>query len=112
MRKPVGRESRPTNSDGLWQTVRNGCFPNQLRANVERYRSFCCADTSAFYRTVTLPDLQEGQSERLLPLWSIEALDNLGILYFDSFLGTINRTLRTESYHYDLYYPGETTETE
>lgn len=38
------------------------------------------------------------------------ALDNLGVLYFDGFLGTINRTLRTESYHYDLYYPGETTE--
>jgi len=38
------------------------------------------------------------------------ALDSLGILYFDVFLGTINRTLRTESYHYDLYYPGETTE--
>jgi hypothetical protein len=38
------------------------------------------------------------------------ALDSLGILYFDGFLGTINRTLRTESYHYDLYYPGETTE--
>lgn len=38
------------------------------------------------------------------------ALDSLGVLYFDGFLGTINRTLRTESYHYDLYYPGETTE--
>jgi hypothetical protein len=38
------------------------------------------------------------------------ALDNLGVLYFDGFLGTISRTLRTESYHYDLYYPGETTE--
>jgi hypothetical protein len=38
------------------------------------------------------------------------ALDNLGVLYFDGFLGSINRTLRTESYHYDLYYPGETTE--
>jgi hypothetical protein len=38
------------------------------------------------------------------------ALDNLGVLYFDGFLGTIHRTLRTESYHYDLYYPGETTE--
>lgn len=38
------------------------------------------------------------------------ALDNLGVHYFDGFLGTINRTLRTESYHYDLYYPGETTE--
>lgn len=38
------------------------------------------------------------------------ALDNLGVLYFDGFLGTITRTLHTESYHYDLYYPGETTE--
>jgi len=38
------------------------------------------------------------------------ALDNLGVLYFDGFLGSINRTLRTESYHYDLYFPGETTE--
>jgi hypothetical protein len=38
------------------------------------------------------------------------ALDNLGVFYFDGFLGTINRTLRAESYHYDLYYPGETTE--
>lgn len=37
-------------------------------------------------------------------------LDELGVLYFDGFLGTINRSLRTESYHYDLYYPGETTE--
>ena len=38
------------------------------------------------------------------------ALDNLGVHYFDGFLGTITRILRTESYHYDLYYPGETTE--
>lgn len=38
------------------------------------------------------------------------ALDNLGVLYFDGFLGTIDRTMRTESYHYDLYYPGDTTE--
>ncbi len=38
------------------------------------------------------------------------ALDNLGVLYFDGFLGTLDRTLRSESYHYDLYYPGETTE--
>jgi len=38
------------------------------------------------------------------------ALDSLGVHYFDGFLGTITRTMRTESYHYDLYYPGETTE--
>jgi hypothetical protein len=38
------------------------------------------------------------------------ALDYLGVLYFDGFLGTIDRTLHSESYHYDLYYPGETTE--
>jgi hypothetical protein len=38
------------------------------------------------------------------------ALDNIGVHYFDGFIGTINRTMRTESYHYDLYFPGETTE--
>jgi hypothetical protein len=38
------------------------------------------------------------------------ALDSLGVMYFDGFAGTIHRSLRTESYHYDLYYPGETTE--
>lgn len=38
------------------------------------------------------------------------ALDSLGVAYFDGFLGTMRRSLRTESYHYDLYFPGETTE--
>jgi len=38
------------------------------------------------------------------------ALDSLGIMYLDGFTGTIKRTLHSESYHYDLYYPGETTE--
>ena len=38
------------------------------------------------------------------------ALDSLGVAYFDGFLGTTRRSLRTESYHYDLYFPGETTE--
>jgi len=38
------------------------------------------------------------------------ALDALGIAYFDGFIGTIARTFRSESYHYDLYFPGETTE--
>lgn len=38
------------------------------------------------------------------------ALDELGVTYFDGFVGTIRRELRTESYHYDLYFPGETTE--
>lgn len=38
------------------------------------------------------------------------ALDELGVTYFDGFVGTIKRELRTESYHYDLYFPGDTTE--
>ena len=38
------------------------------------------------------------------------SLDSLGIMYLDGFTGTIKRTLQTQSYHYDLYYPGETTE--
>jgi hypothetical protein len=39
-----------------------------------------------------------------------QALDSLGIVYLDGFTGTIKRTLHSESYHYDFYYPGETTE--
>jgi hypothetical protein len=38
------------------------------------------------------------------------ALDSLGVVYLDGFTGTIKRTLQTQSYHYDLYFPGETTE--
>lgn len=37
-------------------------------------------------------------------------LDSLGVMYLDGFTGTIKRTLQTQSYHYDLYFPGETTE--
>lgn len=39
-----------------------------------------------------------------------KTLDQLGIAYFDGFTGTIHRQFRSESYHYDLYFPGETTE--
>jgi hypothetical protein len=38
------------------------------------------------------------------------ALDDLGIAYFDGFVGTVRRSLRNESYRYDLYFPGDTTE--
>jgi hypothetical protein len=39
-----------------------------------------------------------------------KTLDHLGVSYFDGFIGTVERTMRPESYHYDLYFPGETTE--
>lgn len=39
-----------------------------------------------------------------------KALDSLGVSYFDGFSGTIDRAIQTESYNYDLYFPGETTE--
>lgn len=38
------------------------------------------------------------------------ALDDLGVFYFDGFAGTVKRTLRTESYNYDLYFPGQTAQ--
>ena len=38
------------------------------------------------------------------------ALDQMGVAHFDGFVGSVERTLRSESYHYDLYFPGETTE--
>lgn len=59
-------------------------------------------------RSTTLPRVKVFTTNYDLVLE--RALDNLGVMYFDGFSGTINRTLRTESYHYDLYYPGETTE--
>lgn len=39
-----------------------------------------------------------------------KALDELGVHYFDGFVGTVQRSLRCESYNCDLYYPGDTTE--
>lgn len=59
-------------------------------------------------RSTTLPRVKVFTTNYDLVLE--RALDNLGVMYFDGFLGTVNRTLRSESYHYDLYYPGETTE--
>ena len=37
-------------------------------------------------------------------------MDKLGIFYLDGFVGGYQKRLRTESYNYDLYFPGETTE--
>lgn len=39
-----------------------------------------------------------------------KCLDELGVYYFDGFVGGHEKRLRPESYNYDLYYPGETTE--
>ncbi len=38
------------------------------------------------------------------------ALDDLGVFYFDGFAGSVKRTLRTETYNYDLYFPGQTAQ--
>jgi len=39
-----------------------------------------------------------------------KALDSLGVFYIDGFAGTVERRIHTESYNYDFYFPGETTE--
>lgn len=39
-----------------------------------------------------------------------KSLDSLGVSCFDGFSGTVDRRLQPESYNYDLYFPGETTE--
>jgi len=39
-----------------------------------------------------------------------KAMDELGVMYIDGFVGFHRRTLRPESYNYDLYYPTTTTE--
>jgi hypothetical protein len=39
-----------------------------------------------------------------------KCLDESGVFYFDGFVGSFEKRLRSESYNYDLYYPGEITE--
>jgi len=38
------------------------------------------------------------------------AMDELGIMYLDGFIGTAMRAFRPESYNYDFYFPSTTTE--
>jgi len=38
------------------------------------------------------------------------AFDNLGVNYIDGFSGFQNRTFKPETYDYDIYYPGSTTQ--
>jgi hypothetical protein len=79
----------------------NSLADEKLRDQEELFRRL-------LLRSTTLPRVKVFTTNYDLVLE--RALDNLGVMYFDGFLGTINRSLRTESYHYDLYYPGETTE--
>ncbi|MCK4374402.1 MAG: SIR2 family protein [Candidatus Brocadiae bacterium] len=39
-----------------------------------------------------------------------QAMDRLGILYWDGFTGTVSRRLNPAAYDLDLHYPGEVTE--
>lgn len=39
-----------------------------------------------------------------------QAMDRLGILYFDGFTGTVNRRFNPAAYDLDIHYPGEVTE--
>jgi len=39
-----------------------------------------------------------------------KAMDELGIMYLDGFVGTTRRTFRPECYNYDFYFPSTTTE--
>jgi hypothetical protein len=74
---------------------------NSLKYHRELFRRFLLRSTS-------LPRLKTFTTNYDLLVEA--ALDSLGVAYFDGFLGTMRRSLRTESYHYDLYFPGETTE--
>jgi len=39
-----------------------------------------------------------------------KAMDKMGIIYIDGFIGTTERAFRPESYAFDFYYPATTTE--
>ena len=78
-----------------------GTLDERLSVHRELFRRFLLRPTS-------LPRLRVFTTN--YDLLVEKALDQLGVWYFDGFLGTVERKLRTESYHYDLYFPGETTE--
>jgi len=74
---------------------------NKLRTHKEFLRR-------ALLRPVTLPRVKIFTTN--YDLIFERCMDELGITYFDGFIGGYQKRLRPESYHYDLYYPGETTE--
>lgn len=74
---------------------------NDLTSHKELLRRF-------LLRPVSLPRLKVFTTNYDLAIE--RALDEIGVWYFDGFVGTVSRALRSESYHYDLYFPGETTE--
>ena len=39
-----------------------------------------------------------------------KAMDELGVMYLDGFIGTTRRTFRPECYNYDFYFPSTSTE--
>lgn len=59
-------------------------------------------------RPVTLPRVKLFTTNYDLALEKY--MDEMGITYLDGFTGSIEKRFRPESYQYDLYYPGETTE--
>ena len=74
---------------------------NKLRAHKEFLRR-------SLLRPVTLPRAKIFTIN--YDLIFERCMDELGVSYFDGFVGGYQKRLRPESYHYDLYYPGETTE--
>lgn len=74
---------------------------NKLRAHKEFLRR-------SLLRPVTLPRAKIFTTN--YDLIFERCMDELGVAYFDGFIGGYQKRLRPESYHYDLYYPGETTE--
>lgn len=59
-------------------------------------------------RPVTLPRVKLFTTNYDLVLEKY--MDEMGITYLDGFVGSVEKRFRPESYQYDLYYPGETTE--
>lgn len=74
---------------------------NLLRNHKELFRRF-------LLRPLSLPRIKIFTTNYDLIIEN--ALDDLGVYYIDGFIGSVHRTLRSEAYNYDLYFPGDTTE--
>lgn len=89
-----------------WLYSRCACLPDQ--AHRDALRGHCELFRRLLLRPTKLPRTKVFTTNYDLVIE--RALDSLGVSYFDGFTGTIDRVLRPESYQYDLYFPGSTTE--
>ena len=84
------------------------CYDLSMSTSMDKLADHCELFRRLLLRSPTLPRVKLFTTNYDLVIE--RALDDLGVAYFDGFVGTVRRSLRNESYRYDLYFPGDTTE--